>query len=411
MAPVPVVDPGPNTAIRWTLYLFVLSLPLDAPGRLPVELSSLTGAIFLLATLTQPRICYGRRPSAFWWFITYLYVYWLAYVLAPHFQSGLITAKSFLFYVQCILIFLATFNLMRYDVVTRRILITLVIAGMILAIMTVLGIGRTATESGRAVVLGQNPNYAARYLGAGLIALIGITYDRAKSVFRPRFIIWPLAAILGLAMIMGGSRGGLLALAGGLWTFSLAGKTIGIRIRNTVVSLLLIGLATWGALQSPLMQRRLEQAQQGNFAKRQEVFPAAWQMFKDRPLTGWGPSNQTVLAIRLRLPPSLHLTRDTHNLLLELLTATGAMGTIPFVMGVWLCCWAAWKARRGPEGILPTAFAVSMFLSNMSDNFIVFKLQWLLLAYALASGYFRTPHATRAPVQRRPLRGQRGSLR
>lgn len=407
MAPMQMVDPGPNLAIRWTLYLFVLSLPLDAPGRLPVELSSMTGAVFLLATFTQPRKCYGFRPSAFWWFVAYLYAYWLSYVIAPHFVRGIDAAKSFVFYIQCMLLFLTIFNLMRYEKVMHRVLVMLVIAAMILALMTVLGIAKTATQSQRAVVLGQNPNWASRFLCAGLVTLVGITYGRARTLIKPKLIAWPLAGILGLAMIMGGSRGGLVALAGGLWVYSLTGNTIGIRIRNAVVVLLLMGLAGWGAMESPLMQRRIEAAEQGNLAKREDIFPAAWQMFKDRPLTGWGPSNQTVLAIRLRLPPALHESRDTHNLFLELMTATGAMGTIPFMWGLWLCVWRAWKARLGPEGMLPFATVGSLFLSNLSGDYVVLKLQWMLLAYALAAGYFHVPRTFQAAMPRRSTRSRR----
>lgn len=406
-APLPVVDRGPNFAVRWTLYLFVLSLPLDAPGRFPVELSSLTGAVFLAATFTQPGLCYRIRPAAFWWFLTYLYMYWLAYVIAPHFVPALAAAKSFVFYIQCIMLFITIFNVMRYEAVMQRTLVMLVIAAMILALMLVLGIGKTATVSQRAVVLGQNPNWASRILCAGLVTLVGITYGRARSLLKPKLIAWPLAGLLGLAMIMDGSRGGLVALAGGLWVYSLSGSTIGVRIRNSVIVFLLMGLAAWGALESPLMQRRIEQAEQGNLAQRQNIFPAAWQMFKDRPLTGWGPSNQTVLAIRLRLPPALHEQRDTHNLFLELMTATGLMGTIPFMLGLWLCVQRAWKARRGPEAMLPFATVGSLFLSNLSGDYIVLKLQWLLLAYALAAGYFRTPQPYQAVMLRRPSRGER----
>jgi O-antigen ligase len=207
-----------------------------------------------------------------------------------------------------------------------------------------------------------------------------------------------VAAIIGLAMIMGGSRGGLIALAAGLWIFSLTGATLGIRIRNTVVAMAAIALAVWGALQSPLMQRRMEMAMQGNLAKREVIFPAAFQMFRDHPLYGWGPNNQFVLATRLRLPPALHLSRDTHNLFLELLTATGLLGTIPFLAGLWLCCRGAWRARRGTEGILPAAQMAALLIGNLSGNYIALKLQWVLLAYAMASFAYLTPHLRRPSV-------------
>ena len=393
-----MAPPGPSRLLRWTLYGFVFSLPFDAPGKFPLELTTMTGALFVAVTMLHPRLCYGRRPAALWWFAGYLYAYWLAYVLGGG-QHTADAMKSFLFYLQGLLILCAAFNLMRDERTTRAVLLTLVAAAAILALMTITGIGKAVdSETQRATVFGQNANRAARVLCAGLLAAVGLVYGRTRKGIRPGWLAWGVAAVIGLAMIMGGSRGGLIAMAAGLWMFSLTGATFGIRVRNTVVAMVAIGLAAWGALQSPLMQRRVEMAMQGNLAKREVIFPAAFQMFRDRPVYGWGPNNQFVLATRLRLPPALHLSRDTHNLFLELLTATGLLGTIPFLTGLWLCCRSAWRARRGTEGILPAAQMAALLIGNLSGNYIALKLQWVLLAYALASYRYLTPHLRRASV-------------
>lgn len=402
---------GPSRLLRWALYGFVFSLPFDAPGRLPLELTTLTGAGFLAVTLLQPGLCFGRRPLVFWLFFAYQYAYWMAYV----FGGGQYTSDavhSSLFYIQGLLIFLACFNLMRDPRIARNVLLTLAAAVTILALMTILGIGKTYdTESGRQMVLGQNANRAARVLCAGLLILVGSVYGRATATLRPKWIAWPIAALVGLAMILGGSRGGLVALLVGLWMFSMAGNTLGIRVRNILVSMVAIGLAAWGAWQSPVMQQRIELASQGNMAKREIIFPAAWQMFKSKPLYGWGPGNQYALAIRLGLPPALHLTRDTHNLFLEVLTATGILGALPYLLALWLCLWYSWKARRGIEGILPVAQMMSLGVGNLTGNYIQLKLQWVILAYAMASWVYLTakplhiPAPTAAELRRR-RRGQ-----
>jgi O-antigen ligase len=395
--PLQAVPPmaAPIRLLRWALYGFVFSLPFDAPGRLPLELTTITGAGFLAVTLLQPRLCYGRRPLALWMLLGYLYAYWMAYVFGgARFTSD--AMHSSLFYIQGLLIFCACFNLMRDPRIARNVLLTLAVAVAILAVMTILGLGKAYdTESGRATVFGQNANRAARVLCAGLLILIGLVYGRPRPALRPQWIAWPVAALIGLAMIKGGSRGGLIALAVGLWMFSFAGTTLGTRVRNMAVALVAISLAAWGAWQSPLMKQRIQLAQQGNMAKREIIFPAALQMFKSKPIVGWGPGNQYNLAVRLGLPPRLHLTRDTHNLFLEVLTATGILGAIPYFTGLWLCCWAAWKARRGIEGILPAAQMAALMVGNLSGNYIQLKLQWVLLAYAMASWMYLTAKVAR----------------
>src|SRR5512146_2845227 len=389
---------GPSRLLRWALYGFIFSLPFDAPGRLPLELTTLTGAAFVAATMLQPGLCYGRRPLAFWLFFAYQYAYWLAYALGgARFTSDAV--HSSLFYIQGLLIFCACFNLMRDPRIARNVLLTLAIAVTILAVMTIFGIGKAYdTESGRAMVFGQNSNRAARVLCAGILIYIGFVYGRPRPGLRPKWIAWPLAAVIGLALIMGGSRGGLIALAVGLWMFSFGGSTLGTRVRNMVVALLAVGLAAWGAMQVPVMKERILKAQTGNMAGREIIWPTALQMFKDRPVAGWGPQNQYVLAVRLGLPPGLHFTRDTHMLYLEVLTAAGILGAIPYFTALWLCCWGAWKARRGIEGILPAVQMAALVVGNLSGNYIQLKLQWVLLAYALASWVYLTPKPLRIAV-------------
>lgn len=391
--PYPGIAQGarPSAILRWALYGFVFSLPFDAPGRLPLELTTITGALFLAVCLLQPGLCFGRRPSVTWWFLGYLYIYWAAYVYGgAQFTTDAI--RSSLFFIQGLLIFIACFNLMRDPKITRNVLIVLALAAGVLAVMTILGIGKAMdSETQRATVFGQNANRAARVLLAGALTLVGLVVGRPRAALRPSWIAWPAMAVIVLALIMGGSRGGLIAFAAGLWMFSMTGHSIGIRIRNIVLTLLLLAGAAFAALKSPLMQQRLQMAAQGNLAQRQVIFPVAFGEFKSRPLIGYGPANQYNLAVRLGLPPRLHMTRDTHNLFLEVLTATGVLGTVPFLWALWICCWSAWKARRGIEGILPAAQMMSTMFGNLSGNYIALKLQWVLFAYAMASWIYLTP--------------------
>ena len=403
------VAPGPRPSIflLLALYGFVFSLPFDAPNRLPIELTTLSGAGFLAVCLTQPGLCFGIRPKGTWWFFGYQYVYWAAFVIGGA-QFLPDAAKASLFYIQGLLIFIACFNLMRDPKIMRNVLIVLSLAALVLALMTILGIGKaTDSTTQRATVFGQNANRAARVLLTGALCLVGLVFGRAKAALRPTVIVWPGVALIILAMIMGGSRGGLVAFAAGLWMFSMTGKTIAVRFRNIAVTMFLLGGAGFAAYKSPMMQARLQQAAQGNLAKREVIFPTAFKMFRDKPLIGWGAANQYMLAVRLGLPPKLHQTRDTHNLFLEVLTATGVLGAIPFGWGLWICCWSAWKARIGIEGILPAAQMASTMVGNLSGNYISLKLQWVLFAYAMAAWFWHTPNRQLMAQAAMPMRRAR----
>ena len=76
---------------------------------------------------------------------------------------------------------------------------------------------------------------------------------------------------------------------------------------------------------------------------------------------------------------------DTHNLFLWLFTEQGIVGAAPFCIGLALCSRAAWRARRGPRGLLPLALLVAILTVNMSGTYYVAKWFWFILAYCLAS--------------------------
>ena len=86
--------------------------------------------------------------------------------------------------------------------------------------------------------------------------------------------------------------------------------------------------------------------------------------------------------------------------MLEVLSATGVFAAIPFLIGMWLCFRAAWRAREGPDGSLPLALIVTVMASNMSGDWFMTPLYWFALAYAVASeGHTVQAAASHAPAR------------
>jgi O-antigen ligase len=375
--------------IQAGLYLLVASIPFEYPERsIPLEIPTLTGAIFLLATLFHPRACYGRLPAAVLWFAVYLAVYLASMVVTGEYTGEAVSELVVVF--QGVLVLLAASSLLRDEKVARRAMITLVAACVVRAALPFVGFAKTAntvwTGGERVSALGQNANSAAMILAAGLVALIGLTFVR-RNRSRIRFLVTGLlGALLGVAVLETGSRGGLAALLGGLLVFALAADSLRVRVRNGVIALLGIALLTVGAMQLPVMKNRLADSMlTGNMAGREQLYPALWTMFLEKPVLGWGPVTNTYeLAQRIGERERPH--RAAHNIVLELLTATGLVGTVPFLIGAWLCLRGAWQARRGEHGVLPLALFASLLIANMSGDWIASKLVWLVFAYALASG-------------------------
>ena len=370
------------------LYLLIASIPFEYPERsIPLEIPTLTGAVFLLGTLLYPRRCYGRVPTPVVWFGAYLLVFLLAMIAS----GGEYTAPAiseFVVVLQGVLVLLAAGNLLRDEKVATRSLVTLVLACTIRAALPFLGFARTSsavwTGGERVSALGQNANSAAMILAAGLIALIGLAYGRGASRWG-LILAGLMGALLGFAVLETGSRGGLASLVGGVLVFALAADTLRARVRNAAIAALAISLLILGILHLPVIKNRLEDSMKtGNMAGREQLYPALWTMFLEKPALGWGPVANTY-ELAARIGERERPLRAAHNIVLELLTSSGIVGAIPFLLGGWLCVRAAWRSRRGPHGVLPLALFCSVFLSNMSGDWIAGKLIWVVLAYAYAS--------------------------
>jgi O-antigen ligase len=379
---------SPDLLLQGGLYLLIASIPFEYPERsIPLEIPTLTGAVFLLGTLFHPRRCYGRVPATVIWFGVYLIAFLLA-MIASGGEYASPALSEFVVVLQGVLVLLAAGNLMQDETVAARALVTLVGACVIRAALPFLGFAKTAsvvwTGGERVSALGQNANSAAMILAAGLIALIGLAYGRRGSRVLLMFS-GLLGGLLGFAVLETGSRGGLASLVGGVLVFALAAHSLRARVRNAVIAALAIALLIFGILHLPVMKNRLvDSMKTGNMAGREQLYPALWTMFLEKPLLGWGPVANTH-ELALRIGERERPLRAAHNIVLELLTATGVVGAIPFLLGGWLCARTAWRSRRGPHGVLPLALFCSVLISNMSGDWIAGKLIWVVLAYALAS--------------------------
>lgn len=379
-----------NPLVRAALYLFVLSIPFEMPKRtFPIEVPTLTALVFLLSTLLNPSAAYRRVPAALIWFGVYLWVFILA-VLASGTENPVEATK--LFVLLAILMFTCwtAFNLMADARVARGVLVALVVATTLRALMQWLGIGVTThMEWGgglRITVLGQNPNLSAIILSAGLVAAVGMRGRDGEVAPRLGFLAWPIAAVIGVAIIQTGSRGGLLCAAVGLAVYAVRGRTPGRRLLNAIVGATAITLLVVGALQSPMMRARMERAATaGKLAGREEIYPTVAQMIAEKPLLGWGPlTNQYEIARRIHWQRTE--SRDAHNLVLELLSATGIAGALPFLTGIALCVLAAWRGRRGPLGTVPLAVLLAVLTGGVSGTWQASRVLWLSMAVALAAG-------------------------
>jgi O-antigen ligase len=399
-----------ETALRLTFYAFVFLLPVETVNiGISVTAVRIVGYLLCLLALLHPGLCFRRPPGAFWCFTAYVCIYGALGLLQDDAFFGEI-GERFLTLTQLLVLLWLSFNLMRNPQIAREALATLAVSCAFFALLSTAGLG-SGSSTERTAALGQNPNEVAGFYALGLIALVGLTYRRTTNVLRYREIVWVLVAVLGLAIVRTGSRGGALALGVGLLAFVLSRGSARVKVRNVCLVLLLVGaFAGFSYYSETSGGRWAEVLATGKLAHREQLYPAAQEMFLEKPLAGWGPIVHLYeLGARTR-DAGWHDSkpwRDTHNLYLYVLTATGLLGAAPFFLGLWLCLRSAWRARLGPESVLPLALMLTILALNMSGTWMHLKLNWLVLAYILASAAPLLPRQVKRVIV--PLR-ERASL-
>lgn len=385
-----------NPVVRAAFYLFIASIPFEIPHRtIPLEIPTLTGFILLFVTALDLRACYRKIPAALGWFLVYGWVL-MAMAIATSEHRDLVVTY-FLSLAQLLWLFVVITNLLADELTMRGLLWTMVLSCTVRAGAQVAGLGRTAravwTGGERVSAFGQNANLSAMILAAGLAVAVGLVIQRGKGLPRIGLFAIPVGLVIALSVIQTGSRGGLLSLGAGLAVYLFSGRTLALRVRNLVLGVGAIVALSVAAERSPMMRARMAAAaEEGNLAGREKIYPAALAMIRERPLLGWGPlENQFEIAVRIH--EHKKIKRDAHNLFLDLLSSTGVLGTIPFLIGLGLVFRGAWQARRGPLGMLPLAVLLAVFVGCLSGTWIESKILWLAFALAVAAGLWWRPSA------------------
>lgn len=237
-----------------------------------------------------------------------------------------------------------------------------------------------------------NPTYFANYLIYVIFAAIGLVYADSIKVWR--IIGWITIIIAAFAVLLTGTRSAILGVA-------LGSAILMVQLRPKVgilaVSLaVLLGLAVTGFVWSPAGGKLRDRIQQWREdpagGPRTLVWRDALSMARVNPLLGRGPET-----FATDFPPfqSKRLARaypdnyeeSAHNILLDALTAQGALGVILLTAISILGMTPLRTLRvRGMSSILSAAVAAGFF----SHQFTVFiiptaVLYFVFIAAALAA--------------------------
>jgi O-antigen ligase len=403
----------PGLLMMLALCAFIGSIPFEmslsvAPGAFSI--TTLIGYAFFVVAIFNMRRCFAAPPPAFWIFVVYFYISTITSISlsGTHVDEAI---RRLVSVGQLLLMVLICSNLFRYPRFFFATLWALGIGCFIVGCLHLKGVGASSIShvnvETRETQFGSDPNFQAMMMGVGALALLGLAHARRHVTWWLPIIAWPMAAVILFDVSRTGSRAGLVGFALGLMSF--------VFMKDSPAKMLMRSLAVGCALvtsiavmlQSDLLRMRIEKTLNSSDTNGRElIFGAAFKMFKERPLFGYGGMNnqyELFERIALSFKGQALYSLDTHNQILGVATETGLVGLIPFLGGVMMCFFFAFRARGTSYGVISLAILINTVVSNSSGNGHILKVTWLAFALALGSEWAWQREKSPAAVASHPV--------
>jgi O-antigen ligase len=375
--------------VRATFLALTVSIPFDGVDVMPgiASLAKFTGYAFIASLVICPKRFTSRSPGALPMkcFVAYLIIYVFGGFAIPE-EAMRPFAVHFFRLLQYLVLFFLACEMLKDVQLTRTVLLLFCLACTVIAVGSLLNVPgfavESATEMKRQTALDYNQNAVA------LLMALCIVISTGLWIYGNFQLLWQKCVLIGLPLpclvllLRTGSRAGVGAFVLGFMVFLLPGS--GFRKQaGMVLAVIIAVLAANDIRGSSAFERWSKTYYEGHLAGRERMYPAAEEMFLERPMTGW-IVYQHELADRTG-GRFLGGARNAHNDLFHLLLQVGLIGTIPFVIGVSVVSWRAWKARLSPFGVLPLALMVTMFSNGLGHTGVDDKHTWLFMGLAVAA--------------------------
>ena len=368
--------------IRGTLLVFIGLIPLESLGRDDTT-SSFTitriAGIFLLASCAlRPKLVL-RRPEL----VTILSfsLMTIALLRTLFIESGVFeyALARYVTWVQ-MLVFYHIATPVLAETANRILAIYAYIMGAcVTSIFLLVGVGLSEVmlEKDRASLGNMDPNFQSAVLGLAAVWLIVALVNNRNPIRKPWFLLGlPLFAIFVAAILLTGSRGGLIALMAALILVLVTRSALS----NPASKVLLLGIVALvvGVIafhDEGIVSRVQNTIFEGDTAGRDYIFSSSFDLWMRSPWLGWGlGSIESALGGYVN-----KLFRDMHNIYFYTLTAAGVLGVCLLAGMLFLSIRTAVKLS---DSLLRQVALIGLFfvlVTGCAITILFLKFFWLVL--------------------------------
>jgi O-antigen ligase len=372
-------------------YCVIFTLPFEELYTISgLSITKLIGLLFLIASFTEWRTFYGKAPRALVVLLGFIGI-GLIVDAVTYAAADLYAINQFSRLILVWWLMLATYNLALHNRFDRLVKV-MYAASLLFAFFQSLRLGGASLrvyegaiggeEGMRFSVLGMDPNFAAAYVA--LCVLFGLAHGlniiKTRLSYRVFFLIG--AGVGFYAMLRTGSRGGLLALGGGVLSLVFTARQWNRRATSMfVVAGIILAMGVAVSNDPYLAARFRASAEAGHTSGRFEIWKRALQLSTESPVYGFGST--------MHMPKLGQRTgskqRGTHNLFLSVLLGSGMTGLLFFLCFYVRAFKAVWACKAEGMGRIVFAWFVLAFLAAWSLNMESMKWFWIILALSLVA--------------------------
>ena len=371
------------------LYLFFFSInfevwdPFNTGGFFSV--SKLTGLIYFLTILPDIKQFLDTK------FIKPVLIpVWLFFVLLTVISLLNINPISSSFFdfsiFQNLLLFWILINHERRvpGILTRG-LFSFALGSIALSLFYNFGIGVEYT-SGRVSLFGDNENTIGMRMSISVIIFLITSVQNPFRLKKIRFLLIAAIPLMLKLMAESGSRVAFIS-----FVLMFTGGVLLIKTKKTwyKVFVLVFGGILFAVIiqyvlsSEVLMVRLLKASEEGDLAGRDIIWQKIIPLIKDNPIFGVGKTGYVAYSKQVFYEPS-----SPHNVIIEILSYTGIVGLIAYLLFVIRSFLFGLKAYKFRKKILPLLLLIPMAGYLLSGQILTNKLGWVIFGYATASGAF-----------------------
>lgn len=375
---------------RWALYLFFFSInfevwdPFNTGGFFSV--SKLTGIIYLLTVIPHYKqfflTSYIKPVIVPIW----IFFGWLTIISFLNINSVSSSFFDFSIFQNIILMWILINHERKTPNILTRGLLSFAFGSIALSILYNFGIGVVYDFGGRVSLFGDNENIIGMRMSISIIILLITIVQNPLHLKKIRFIFIAALPLMLKLMAESGSRVAFISFVVMFLMGTLLIKTkkswykIGVLILGVVVFFIIIQYI----LQSEvLLTRLIKSFEEGDLAGRDVIWQNIIPLIKANPILGVGQTGYAAYTQQVFYGP-----RSPHNVIIEVMSYTGLVGLMIYLLFVFRSFMFGWKAYKFKRGILPLLLLIPMAGYLLSGQILTNKIGWVIFGYASASGAF-----------------------